>query len=113
MATLEARSVVGLAGAETRGRRAETNRETALQTLVRWCFTRGKTGVKTRWETEAEMMAAIGAQTNGETGTETRGGTGMEARGEEWDEEDPMLDDLEGEKILRITAIKNRFALFG
>ena len=69
MATLEARSVVGLAGAETRGRRVETSGRRA----------------------------------------ETEGGRG---------EEDPMLreDDSNGseevqERILRITAIKNRCSL--
>ena len=63
MATLEARSVVGLAGAEQRGRRAETS---------------------------------------GETGSETRGG--------DRDGEDALLDDSDGERILLITAIKNRFS---
>ena len=69
METLAARSVVGLAGAETSGRRAETNGETRVEI-------------------------------NGETGAVTSGGGG--------DEEDPILDKTDGERIFRITAIKNR-----
>ena len=84
MAALEARSVVGLAGAVKRWRQAETSGRQA--------------------------------ETNGRR-VETRGETGAETRGE-GDEEEPMLreDDEDGsgevqERMLRITAIKNRFSL--
>ena len=78
MATLEARSVVGLAGTETSGRRAETNARDGAETSGR----------------RAETIAGDGAQTSGGGG----------------DEEDPILDKEDGERIFRITAIKNRFS---